>query len=561
MNLRRLFKTQTAVVRIVITLALAFGASYLGGKDAQAANGVVSSNGLTTELAHGLGYNPCANPNSDQCKLANKEQELRIKELEQRVSQRGTERCEDAIKEYSTNRKEFKSNCSGSILKCMEKSRACNDDVTERGTAQMAALAFDPSGCAQALTSTKCPELNAGTTKSAKDDKKDLEDRKKDAQGKLEDLMKDSQDLTAKAETSLQDLKEKQQESERTLRDEQMKISDQLAATISGLKDEKTKAYRAARAEYTKIDEEYLKMRDQVRRDTSAVAAAKADLQRVCREYAMKMYSQADQQLNQRIAEEQSRLINQGSITTAAGGTKRKAKKAEKQRSMNYAGYFKDCLNGVAPEGTAALNKIADLENTQKDNQAMLVDKAALLEKQRAEVLQQIQELEASATEKQNSATQQAQQRLQTLQQDYLQLQQSNQEKYLLAQQQLQREQALLNQRMANQNQELQKLDSEIMIANTKVMCAQSNGGNMSESAGDRRRDRIDKAMEALSGLQDSCLVVERVCTGNDGQIEAVKKSCDVYKDPELEGEDDYTPVSSKPAPKRSKPTKSDATQ
>lgn len=513
MDLKSLFRKRTGVSLIVCSLVVtSFGLIY--GEQALA---------QASPAAAPAYYPPQKSPQTEyveQCfdGSGNKIDSPKCKTLEQylpptqagRNSERSEEQCRTLIKEIKTEQSKFSSACGGSS--CVNKIKACQDSDTAAGNAMyMAGGMGGGDACMSMMANASCPEKNAGKAKEYEDEKKSLEDKKKDIQDKLNDLNKEGVDLQKKARDSQRELQSKFKQNDMEKSENEQKTLQGIEQAIAQIGKALTKAMQDSRAEMLKLDQQYIKMRDDARKAADAVTEAKIAMVNTCRAQAESEYQKANQELKKQLEDEDKIVKNFVSAGRMAGQQPRIAKRAERQRSLNFAAFYKDCMGGSG-QGKEANANITRLENERKRVEANLVDVSIALEKQRAEVMRLLAEAQQELTAERARLVKEAEQAMKSIEATHAANTQELQQEAAAVQQDLMSEQQYLQQRLSTEGQEMYKTDMEIQMNHGRLQCARMTGGSLKESSSDRRLDKYGEAAAALSNLVSSCQEMEYVC-------------------------------------------------
>jgi len=495
MKRTRLFKGQTAVVYLFSTVLVAVSifAEFTFSVTAEAQT-------QSTSLPSSDPYQAFT-----QCLKEGKGMEACKPILDALGVQSNQERkCEDLDKQFVEEMKNYRKGC-GNVASCVDKIVACEEAEANMSTTQMLADSFNLGSCND-LSNTECPEKNAGTAEDFKTEKDRLQERADDRQKEVRDLISDNQKKSFEDQKNLIELKREGERAAQKMRDQQNEIMDQIQQKIEATTRSKMETYRAARAAYNEIDNKYIQARDAAREAANNVIKAQYNLETMCRQYAENKYNEAERDRNLRIAQ-QAKLgkKNLGSVAGAAGQVKREIKYRNKQRSLNYAGYFNDCKNGVSAGGSASITKIAEVQLDKQRRDANLVDLAANLEKQRLQVISDVKEQESTLNQQQQTLIQSLQQKLNTNNQDYIKLQQDNQQDYQMAVQQIQQQQQTMQGQVGLANSQLMQTNNELMMANLRHTCALSTGGSIRSAVGDKKLEQLETSSAALSALAQIC--------------------------------------------------------
>lgn len=423
---------------------------------------------------------------------------------------REREACNTLVKEIKTEQAKFSSACGGSS--CVNKIKSCQDGDTSAGNAMyMAGGMGGMDACMSMMANASCPEKNAGKAKEYEDEKKSLEDRQKDIKDRLNDLNKEGVDLQKKARDSQRELQSKFKQNDMEKSENEQKTLEGIKDAIAQIGKSLTKAMQDARAEMLKLDQQYIKMRDDARKAADAVTEAKIAMVNTCRAQAESEYNKANQELKQQLAEEDKIVKNFVSSSRMAGQQPRIAKRAERQRSLNFAAFYKDCMGGSG-QGKEANANITKLDNERKRVEANLADVSIALEKQRAEVMRLLAETQQELIGERARLVKQAEEAMKSIEASHAANYKELQQEATDLQQDLMSEQQHLQQRLLTEGQEMHKTDMEMQMNHSRLQCARMSGGSLKESSADRKLDKYNEAASSLSNLVASCQEMEYVC-------------------------------------------------
>lgn len=521
MGLKSLFKRWAGVSVIVCSLVVtSFGWIY--GEQALAQGSAAPS------APYGYGYPPPSYNNpvedyrkacfkdgtelqSDDCKFM--KQHLPANQTT-RNSERSEEHCRTLIKEIKTEQAKFSSACGGAS--CVNKIKSCQDSDTSAGNAMyMAGSAAGGAGgldaCMSMMANAGCPEKNAGRAKEYEEEKKSLEEKKEDLQSSLDDLAKEGVDLEKKARDSQRDLQAKFKQNDMEKSENEQKTLQSIEQAIQQIGRQLTKAAQDARAEMLKLDQQYIKMRDDARKASDSVNEAKIALVNTCRTQAESKYQTANEELKKQLMDEDRTVKNYVSSGRMAGHRTRTSKRTERERSLNFAAFYKECMDGSG-NGKEAQANITRLENERKRVEANLVDVSKALEKQRAEVIRLLAEAQSELIAERARLVKEAEQAMKSIEATHAANAQELQQEAAALQQDLMSEQQYLQKRLLTKSEQLYKTDMEIQMTHSRLQCARMSGGSLNESSADRRLDKYGEAAAALSNLVSSCQEMEYVC-------------------------------------------------
>lgn len=410
----------------------------------------------------------------------------------------GDRRCDRASSSFTDTFSKLSEACSAigisAIDKCYQTSGYCaskeanyaeesyEDDDSEQ----------DEEQCDKTLAN-RCPHLNQymdgrDYRKEEKDAERDRKETKKD----VDDLLEEQQRLQSELIKMKQELQEEIQNAGRSRIRKSQEILDKAKNDKEGLSESTKKALDDARSVYNQMDAKYIELRDKARRATSNVRRAQDQLQATCRAAASANYTKAEAA---RLAAQKLGKRNVGSATNMAGGSKRKAAKDVRARNADYVAFFNECAGGVSPEGRSALNAINKAADDLKDEEQLIADQSALIEKQRLDVLQKLKEMEASVPQKEQKIIEAMNQDLKNLDEDYnLAVQQANQ-KVNSAQQEMSSKMSLLQNKLAEAQREMDTHAKESMLAKRRQLCLGRAG-----KGDDSKKEKRNSAGNSIAG-------------------------------------------------------------
>ncbi|MBK7889764.1 MAG: hypothetical protein IPJ84_02630 [Bdellovibrionales bacterium] len=431
--------------------------------------------------------------------------------LYQEAYPRSGDQCQKSAEKIEEAGRKAKEACgkaglgTGDFIRCFDTINACNkaeDDIaTESDDDEKGS-----SGefCNRALAN-RCPAIPTFMEgRDYREEEKTAEEKRKDAKREVDDLLDDQQKLQSEQIKMKQEMQEELQNAARSRIRKSQEILDRAKSDKENLSESTRKAMDDARSVYNQMDAKYIELRDKARRATSNVRRTQDQLQATCRAAASANYTKAEAA---RLAAQKQGKRNVGSATGMAGGAKRKAAKDVRARNADYVAFFNECVGGVSPEGRSALNAINKAADDLKDEEQLIADQSALIEKQRLDVLQKLKEMEASVPQKEQKIIEAMNQELKNLDDDYnLAVQQANQKANSLQQEMSGKLMSIQN-KLNSAQQEMQKSSSASLLAKRRSDCL-GRAGNRSETV----RDKI------AEGFQDGI-----------GQIDAVYSMCDQF--------------------------------
>lgn len=343
------------------------------------------------------------------------------------------------------------------------------------------------------MLANRCPHLDQYMDgRDYRKEEKDAEQYRKESKRDIDDLLEDQQKLQSEQLKLKQELQEQIQNAARSRIRKSQEIIDRAKSDKENLSESTRKAMDDARNVYNQMDAKYIELRDKARRATSNVRRAQDQLQATCRAAASANYTKAEAA---RLAAQRLGKRNVGSATAMAGGSKRKAAKDVRARNADYVAFFNECTGGVSPEGRSALNSINKAADDLKDEEQLIADQSALIEKQRLEVLQKLKDLESSVPQKEQKIIEAMNQELKNLDEDYnLAVQQANQ-KAASAQQEMSSKMALIQNKIAEAQREMGTHAKESMLAKRRQLCLGRAG-----KGDDSKKEKRNSAGNSIAG-------------------------------------------------------------
>lgn len=413
--------------------------------------------------------------------------------------------------------------CYRTVGDCSSRDEALADESYEDEDAPEAG-----SEQCDTLLANRCPHLDRYMEgRDYRQEEKYAEEKRKDAKREVDDLLEDQQKLQSEQIKMKQELQEEIQNAARSRIRKSQEILDRAKSDKENLSESTRKALDDARSVYNQMDAKYIELRDKARRATSNVRRAQDQLQATCRAAASANYTKAEAA---RLAAQKLGKRNVGSATGMAGGSKRKAAKDVRARNADYVAFFNECVGGVSPEGRSALNAINKAADDLKDEEQLIADQSALIEKQRLDVLQKLKEMEASVPQKEQKIIEAMNQELKNLDDDYnLAVQQANQKANSL-QQEMSGKLMNIQNKLNSAQQEMQKYTQESMLAKRRDGCL-GRAGKGSESKREKRNDAGNSIAGYGRQLWGLCKQIEKSNCGADNLPAGMNDTCVNYEE------------------------------
>lgn len=421
----------------------------------------------------------------------------------------GDRRCDQASSSFTDTLSKLSEACSAigtsDVKECYQRTGYCtrqDSSVADETYDDEDAPEEDSEECNKMLAN-RCPQLDRYMNgRDYRKEEKDAEHSRKESKRDVDDLLDDQQKLQSDQLKLKQELQEQIQNAARSRIRKSQEILDKAKNDKEGLSESTKKALDDARSVYNQMDAKYIELRDKARRATSNVRRTQDQLQATCRAAATANYTKAEAA---RLAAQKQGKRNVGSATNMAGGSKRKAAKDVRARNADYVAFFNECVGGVSPEGRSALNAINKAADDLKDEEQLIADQSALIEKQRLDVLQKLKEMEASVPQKEQKIIEAMNQDLKNLDEDYnLAVQQANQ-KVNSAQQEMSSKMMLLQNKLAEAQREMGTHAKESMLAKRRQMCLGQAG-----KGDDSKREKRNSAGNSVAGYGRNLF---RLCT------------------------------------------------
>jgi hypothetical protein len=431
------------------------------------------------------------------------------------ATQNKTARCDKATDTFNSQRSDW-SGCASSA-KIIQ---ACHDAIAENGGESEADNAVKTSHCSGSIL-PQCYYQNPSSSTDLNSQSTDALSAAKQADTELTNAQKTYSAALSQQKKALTDEQKTMRDADQAQAQNIQKLGNNLKSSMSQADAAVQKAYSDAMDKFNQIDQQYIQLRDQLRRAKSAVLAAQSQLTVVCKGKAYSQYKAAEEALNKRIDAENSVLKNQG-FAGLAGYAKRQNKLKHQNQSTDYANYFNDCMNanGSDPDGAKQRDAINSAQLAEQDDEKMLTDKAATLETQRQQILQQLKQIEAStATDKQNMVTQ-ANQLQANLQTNYANQTKDAKDAYSQAMTDAQNEMSAAQSNMTNAGNYANELHQKSLVAHNALICGSSPDA---PQLSDTKKEAIQKCDDSGDLHQSACDTLKLSCTDGVG---AVDSSC-----------------------------------
>ncbi len=509
------FKTAARALLVLTTLTVSILTWFYSAPPANAA-GPDARNGLADLLredpvtaADKRYRDQCVNPKDGTIKASS---ECKALYLEARP--KFAESCQKREDKIDEAAKKAEASCgkagldsgSGGFDRCFDRVNSCSDaeaamqsnsDEDEDGPANDKGDEF----CNRALANN-CPAIpdfmdGRDYRQEEKDAEKDRRDTKKD----VDDLLEDQQKLQADQIKQKQELNEQLENAARSRVRKSQEIIDNAKKDKENLSEATRKALEDASSIFNQMDAKYIELRDKARRASSNVRRTQDLLQATCRAAANANYSKAEAA---RIAAQKLGRRNVGSAANMAGASRRKAEKDVRARNADFVAFFNECVGGVSPEGRAALNAINKAADDLKDEEQLIADQSALIEKQRLDVIKKLKDLETSVPPKEQKIIETMNQDLKNLDEDYnLAIKRAN-EKAASMQQDASTKLMSIQNKLNSAQTEMQKSASEALLAKRRGTCL-GKAGRRSESVRNKVAEGFRDAMGEIKTIDNLC--------------------------------------------------------
>lgn len=421
----------------------------------------------------------------------------------------GDRKCDQASSSFTDTFTKLSEACSAigtsDIKECYQRTGYCtrqDSKLADETYDDEDAPEEDSEECNKMLAN-RCPQLDRYMDgRDYRKEEKDAERERKETKRDVDDLLEDQQKLQSEQIQLKQELQEQIQNAGRSRIRKSQEIIDRAKSDKENLSESTRKAMDDARSVYNQMDAKYIELRARARAASSKVGEAEDKLQETCRAAASFNYSKAEAA---RLAAQKLGKRNVGSATAMAGGSKRKAAKDTRTRNADYVKFFTDCTGGISTEGRSAINAINKALRDQKNEEQLIADQSALIEKQRLDVLQKLKDMEASVPQKEQKIIEAMNQELKNLDEDYnLAVQQANQ-KASSAQQEASSKMMIIQNKLAEAQREMGDHAKESMLAKRRQMCLGRAG-----KGDDSKREKRNSAGNSVAGYGRNLF---RLCT------------------------------------------------
>ena len=442
------------------------------------------------------------------------------------INNPGPASCGDYISQVSGNFGAAVAACGGT-LDCLNESLNCEANEGSLGSDVLASEGAAGENC-ENLVNTLCPEYNAGTSSTYRDEKRDARRDRRDAMREkdraAEYFQKSQADLLKQQNEAAEKMVKLRQE----YRDKREKLQADIEKEMSEAEKAKLEGYKQAQEAYDKIDSEYIKLRDNLRGLSYKINNGELAWKVGCRAEAQAESKKMKAALDQRMAEE-AKLVNQ--INNQASGLfglkYRKLAKKRKKIADTYNETLVRCLKGEAGMGVKAKVELDQMRWEYKRAEAHAKDLEAQMERQRMNIAQQLEKLVQSTDQKLQRAGARLNQQLANADQDFNDNMQLLQQQQAAAQQQAMQAQQMNMKKLEGSNREFMEASRDEALASNREVCAALNGGKLTKAEADERPKSTasrKKAKEAFFKSVGSCAAAQAACS--ETQYESVGKIC-----------------------------------
>jgi hypothetical protein len=421
-------------------------------------------------------------------------------------TQAGT--CQQWISNIQNAHERFMEACTRigerSVQSCFRRADQCRE-----AQSRMDAETGDDEDC-DSTDASACPELYAGSSRDHREEQRQADQDRRDNQRQIQDLTKQLGDTQSELARKQMELRQDMEKAAMDFRKAERELMEQLKKTLDEIDAQQAQALDKAQEAYRAMDAEYVKMRDKLRRLQSNINRMRDGQLAQCRGAAQAKYQVAEEA---RLKARNQGPQNRGSMSSLAGDERRRAQRDMRSRQADYTAFYNECMAGQSPEGRAAQNNINKAQDELRDEEKLVADQSAMLEKQRLEIIQKLKQLEETAKVKKQEAHVRVQQQLQTLRETFEMNQRQNQERMQMAQQEaMQKQQNLQNQLGQAQQQSAQA--AQAGNARARAQRCAGRAGRMSESEGQRRSEAVSSVPARFTTLRSLCRTPPRASNG-----------------------------------------------
>lgn len=408
-------------------------------------------------------------------------------------------RCQNWANTLQTARTRFDDACSrvggGGIQACINRAAQC-----QREQNRVDAESEDDEEC-DTVAASACPELYAGSSQDLREEQRQADQDRRDAQKRVADITKQIGDAQSELAKRQMELRQDMEKAGLDFRKEERKLMEELKKNLDEVDQQQSQALERAQEAYRAMDAEYVKMRDKLRRLQSNINRMRDGQLAQCRGAAQAKYQVAEEA---RLKARNQGPQNRGSMSSLAGDERRRAQRDMRSRQADYTAFYNECMAGQSPEGRAAQNNINKAQDELRDEEKLVADQSAMLEKQRLEMIQKLKQLEETAKVKRQELQVQTQQRLQTLREAFEMNQRQNQERMQMAQQEAMQKQQNLQNQLGQAQQQAQQAQTTGNARARQRRCL-GRGGQMSAGDGARRSEAVNSVPMLFATLQGIC--------------------------------------------------------
>lgn len=393
--------------------------------------------------------------------------------------------CEEGSKTKTVDKKQ----CMKDAFRCANAAREVGQTLIEdEGTYE--------EGCSE--LQKLCPEY-APSAEDAKQAKSDAKQSRRELQKTKQDDQKGDLDRMKQAQEEANKLDERATENDNEWRKNRQELTNKLQTDLSKIEEDKLKAVKEAQDAYDKIDDKYIQIRDQLRRKSSDTNQTELAWNSQCRAEANDVATQAEQEFDKRMAEE-DRMIRNFQFSSSAGKMRRQMKLKRKRILNKFNEYLAKCLRGDNGSGSNYRLKLAQARNDLRDSQAQATDISARMEKLRMQMMDNLNQLKQKLDRDTQRVVQQTQDAINQLDQNHNTTAQQIEKQRMQAQMNAMMQSMQGMQKDKQVEQELQDARDEESTASEKALCARYS----KEQASEKRQENKD-IREGLAKLKTLC--------------------------------------------------------
>lgn len=386
----------------------------------------------------------------------------------------GDATCQEAVKAVVEAASGLSKACDGDPS-CISKNLSCSDEVKRLGSSALEG-ASAAEACT-ALVSESCPELNQSYD-SAAADKRDAGKARKEAMDTKEKANDEFSKAQKDAQKKQQDTAKQMVELRQQYREKRKQMQDENEKQLSEANKAKMAAVKEAQEQLDKIDQEYITLRDGLRKQADVISNGELQWKVGCRSAAYAESAKVQAAMDEQTLAEQ-KAVNQinNSSSNLFGLRYRRLNKKRQRIADRYNEVLTRCLKGEIDPGASKKVEIdkARLSFASEEKRAQDLDQ--VLKQRKTNINNQLEELKKSTDQELAKAAKRLQRDLADADKDFQENMQLLQQQQAAAQQTANKGQEANLRKLEEADRDLQNANREQALANNRAMCISQTSG------------------------------------------------------------------------------------